>query len=106
CGIEEIKTRDVVGVDHIMWGADYPHVEGTTPYSREALRATFADVPVDECRRIFAGNAAAVYGFDLELLAGVAGRVGPTVEEIHTPLDRYPEGSHLEEHLGLLPTSS
>jgi predicted TIM-barrel fold metal-dependent hydrolase len=86
----EVGDRYRIGVDKIMWGADYPHEEGTTPYSREALRATFFDVPVAECRQMFAGNAGHVYGFDLDALTPVAQRVGPTLEEIHTPLDRAP----------------
>jgi predicted TIM-barrel fold metal-dependent hydrolase len=106
CSIDEIKTRGAIGVDHIMWGADYPHVEGTTPYSREALRATFADVDGDDCRKIFATNAADVYGFDMSFLHGVARNVGPTVQETHTPLERYPERSTLEDHLGPLPARS
>jgi hypothetical protein len=31
-------------------------------------------------------NAAALYGFDLDRLASVAARVGPTVDEIARPL--------------------
>jgi len=26
-------TRKLIGIDRIMWGADYPHVEGTFPNS-------------------------------------------------------------------------
>ena len=32
-----------LGVDRIMWGADYPHSEGSYPYTTEALRVAFAD---------------------------------------------------------------
>jgi hypothetical protein len=32
------------------------------------------------------GNAAALYGFDLDALAPVAARVGPTVAELHDPI--------------------
>jgi len=34
-----------------------------------------------------------VYGFDLEGLAPIAARVGPTVEELRVPLDGTPEGA-------------
>jgi hypothetical protein len=30
------------------------------------------------------GNAAAVYRFDLDKLAGLAERIGPTIEEVHS----------------------
>ncbi len=36
------------GVDKIMWGSDYPHDEGTYPYSREGLRCAYAGVPREE----------------------------------------------------------
>lgn len=89
----EATVRHEVGVERIMWGTDYPHSEGTTPHSREALRATFADIPEDECRAMLAGTAAEVYGFDLEHLAGIAAEVGPTVEELRVPLEAFPAGS-------------
>jgi len=91
---KEVHDRYDVGVDRIMWGTDYPHEEGSTPYSREALRATFFDVPVDECRQMFGYTAAEVYGFDLDALAPVAARVGPTVEEVRVPLDRVPDDTN------------
>jgi predicted TIM-barrel fold metal-dependent hydrolase len=100
---EELSARTLIGVDHVLWGADYPHEEGTHPYTREALRALFADVPDNECRRMLAFNAADLYGFDLEGLLPVAQRIGPSPEELHTPLDHYPEGSTLEVFLGKLP---
>ncbi|MGI8491754.1 MAG: amidohydrolase family protein [Acidimicrobiales bacterium] len=86
----EAKARSVVGVDRIMWGTDYPHEEGTTPYTREALQAAFSDVPEEECRQMLAGTAANVYGFDLDLLTPVAARVGPLVAEVHQPLRAIP----------------
>jgi hypothetical protein len=36
------------------------------------------------------GNAARVYGFDLDLLDAIAAKVGPTVEEIAEPLTEPP----------------
>ena len=81
--------------DRVMWGADYPHPEGTVPFTSAALRATFASIDDDVCRAILSENAAAVYGFDLEALAPVAERIGPRVDEVHTPLETYPDGSLL-----------
>ena len=98
----EIAARTSPGVDHVMWGSDFPHNESTYPFSREALRATFASIPDDECRKMLSENAAAVYGFDLDLLAPIAARVGPLVEETHVPLEEYPAGSHLEFYMGSL----
>ncbi len=69
-----------------MWGADYPHNEGTTPYSHEALRYTFAGVDPLEVRTMLGTTAAKVYDFDLRYLDTLAADIGPTVEEVSRPL--------------------
>ena len=68
----EAVLRHAVGVDRIMWGSDYPHKESSFPFSREALRLTFAKVDPVEVQAMVGGNAARVYGFDL----AAAGRGG------------------------------
>jgi predicted TIM-barrel fold metal-dependent hydrolase len=80
---EEIELRHEINVDAFLWGNDFPHPEGTWPHTRRSLRESFGDVPVDEARRMLATNAAAVYRFDTDKLAGVAARIGPTLEEVH-----------------------
>jgi hypothetical protein len=82
-----------VGVGNLLWGNDFPHPEGTFPYTRELVRRRFHDVPRDEARAILAGNAAALYGVDTAALAPVVERIGPLVDEIHgdTPLQDVPE---------------
>jgi predicted TIM-barrel fold metal-dependent hydrolase len=87
----EVPFADILGVDRIMWGNDFPHPEGTWPHTTEALRHTIHDVPERDCRALLAGNAAPLYGFDLEALTPVAARVGPLVDEVHRPLDARPE---------------
>ena len=84
----DIATRHQVGVDRIMWGADFPHHEGTSPYTLKALRRNFADVPEDEVRRMVGGTAAQVYGFDMDFLQPIADRVGPSVSDLASPLTR------------------
>ena len=44
-------------------------------------------VPEDEVRLMIGQNAAAVYGFDWDLLESLADQHGPTVEEVARPLD-------------------
>jgi predicted TIM-barrel fold metal-dependent hydrolase len=89
CGIgasntrrRELARRYEIGVDNIMWGNDFPHPEGTWPYTREFLKDRFWDIPVDETRKILGLNAAEFYHFDLAKLAPVAERIGPTPEEL------------------------
>jgi predicted TIM-barrel fold metal-dependent hydrolase len=78
----EVAMRDQVGLDNLMWGSDYPHVEGTWPRTRLALRYTFHDVPVNEVRAILGLNAARVFNLDVAALQEVADRIGPTPAEI------------------------
>ena len=60
-----IRLRDVIGVDNMMWGSDYPHSESTFPQSRKILADILAGVPDDEQAKIAGGNTARVYGFDV-----------------------------------------
>jgi len=91
----EAPLRYDVGVDHLMWGADYPHSEGSYPYTTEALRVAFADVDPVEVRKMVETNAAAFYGFDLDQLRVLGDKIGPTVEEVRQSLipDNYPADS-------------
>lgn len=89
----DIEGRDVVGVDHILWGNDYPHYEGCYPYSRENMRLAFSDVDPAEVRRMLGENAAELYGFDLEALRPLAEKVGITPELVAEPLDEIPDST-------------
>jgi predicted TIM-barrel fold metal-dependent hydrolase len=75
-----------VGVDRVMWGADYPHDEGTQPDTTAALRRSFHDWEAADLATLLAGTAATVYGVDLEALAPVAIAHGPRVDEVAEPL--------------------
>ena len=86
----EIADRHVVGVDRILWGSDYPHYEGTFPYTRDALRLTFADIDPAETRLMLGENAANLYGFDLEALAPLAEKLGVTPDAVAEPLAEIP----------------
>ena len=90
---DDCALRQAIGVERIMWGSDYPHLEGTAPFSREAIRRTFAGVPQEEAEAMLGTNAARIYGFDLTALQPLADRVGPTVAEVHAGLDVVPQGA-------------
>ena len=89
----EGQARDRIGVDRYMWGSDYPHHEGSPPFSRESLRRAFAGVEPEVMHRILAANAAEVYGFDLDRLAPLAALHGPTVAELAQPYEGVPPGA-------------
>jgi predicted TIM-barrel fold metal-dependent hydrolase len=88
----ESALRHEVGVERIMWGADYPHSEGSYPFCREALRAAFGSCDPIETQQMVEMNVANLYGFDLEMLRGIGDVIGPTVAEVGTPLpvEEYP----------------
>jgi predicted TIM-barrel fold metal-dependent hydrolase len=94
-GLADAKAaKEVVGIDKFMWGSDYPHDEGTYPFSREALRQVFNTWGEDDMRKILATNAAKLYDFDLAALQPLADKFGPTVEELKEPLTELPEGAN------------
>jgi predicted TIM-barrel fold metal-dependent hydrolase len=84
-GRKDVAARYDVGIDRFMWGSDYPHDEGSYPNTVKAVRRAFHDVDREETAKMLGGNAAALYGFDLEALAPLAATFGPSVEEVHQP---------------------
>jgi hypothetical protein len=79
-----------IGIDRFMWGSDYPHDEGTAPFTREHLRQVFRGWNEDDLRKILTLNAAELYDFDLGALAPLAAQYGPTVAELAEPLTELP----------------
>ena len=59
-----VLTRHLLGVDRLMWGSDYPHTEGTFPFSIQRISQDFAGVPEDETRLMVRNNAAHLYAID------------------------------------------
>jgi predicted TIM-barrel fold metal-dependent hydrolase len=90
-GPDDVAARHVLGPDRFMWGNDYPHDEGTYPFTRENLRALFHDLSPAEMHDILAGNAAKLYDFDLRKLAPLGREFGPTVDELAQPLVSLPD---------------
>ena len=90
---DDCLQRERIGVDHIMWGSDYPHLEGTSPFSEAAIRLTFAGIAASEVQAMLGGNAAELYGFDMEYLSRLAATCGPRADDVATGLDAVPEGA-------------
>jgi predicted TIM-barrel fold metal-dependent hydrolase len=67
---------------HLMWGSDYPHFEGTYPYTKLALRFTYAGVPPQETRAMLGETAIELFQLDGERLRAIADRIGPTVGDL------------------------
>jgi predicted TIM-barrel fold metal-dependent hydrolase len=59
--IPGIRCRDLIGVENLMWGSDYPHFDSTFPDSKGAIARNFEGVPEDEMDLILRGNMVRVY---------------------------------------------
>ena len=69
-----IALRDMIGVDNIMWEADFPHPTSTYPDSQKLIETCLADVPEAERRKMLHENALRVYGLDAAAIADAVGR--------------------------------
>ncbi len=64
-----VMTRSVTGHEAIMWGADYPHMEGTWPNSQKVLGDLFAGIDISPKERadIIGGTAARLFRLQREI---------------------------------------
>ncbi|MFA5883934.1 MAG: amidohydrolase family protein, partial [Acidimicrobiia bacterium] len=63
-----IALRHMIGIDNIMWEADFPHPTSTYPHSRKALETSLAEVPADEQKKMVETNAARLFHIDVAQL--------------------------------------
>lgn len=61
-----IELRHSIGLDNIMWEADFPHPTSTYPHSRKAIEASLAGVPALEQQMLLQTNAARAFGLALD----------------------------------------
>ena len=59
-----IRMRDVIGVDTLLWGSDYPHQESTFPRSRQIVEEILAGCTEEEKAKIARENTARIYHFN------------------------------------------
>lgn len=57
------------GAAPLLWGADFPHEEGTFPRSREVVARLAAGLSTDDAAAIFGHTAAGLFGFGADVLA-------------------------------------
>jgi predicted TIM-barrel fold metal-dependent hydrolase len=91
----EARTAVEDGTEsNVLWGRDYPHAEGTWPYTKHSVRMLMEGIPEQAARQMLGLNAVDVFGLDAAKIQTVADRVGPTIEEVMTPLtsDELPGG--------------
>jgi predicted TIM-barrel fold metal-dependent hydrolase len=56
-----VQNRNITGTDSLLWGNDYPHPEGSFPWSQEWIDKQFAGVPEDDIDKMVRGNAARLF---------------------------------------------
>jgi predicted TIM-barrel fold metal-dependent hydrolase len=74
-----IELRHRIGIENILWEADFPHPTSTYPQSRKRIRECLAGVPAGEQRLLLQDNAARVFAID----AGRLGAPERVVYEVH-----------------------
>lgn len=60
-----VLAREFDLIDNIMWANDYPHHEGTWPYSAAAIERTMGALTEDERAKVLGLTAAKFFGFDV-----------------------------------------
>ncbi len=58
-----VQLRQIIGVENMIWGNDFPHSGSAWPKSREFLEQVFSGVPEEDRRKIAFDNAARIFHF-------------------------------------------
>jgi predicted TIM-barrel fold metal-dependent hydrolase len=61
-----LRSRDEIGVEHLLFESDYPHANGTWPHTRAVAHrlCSAAGMGADECARLVRRNAIECYGLE------------------------------------------
>jgi predicted TIM-barrel fold metal-dependent hydrolase len=78
----DIQAKESLGVDKIMFGTDFPHIESTWPNTVDFLRVVLDGVGESDARSILGENAISLYGLDRVELTAIAATVGPLPQEV------------------------
>lgn len=60
-----VELRDRMGVENLLWGNDYPHIEGCWPHSEEQLAIWGKGLNQDEIAKIIGLNSAKLFNIDV-----------------------------------------
>ena len=58
-----LRLLDVLGEETVMWGSDFPHMDGVWPDSQEFIDNELGHLPAKTRAKIVCENAASLYGF-------------------------------------------
>ncbi|MCT2401216.1 amidohydrolase family protein [Novosphingobium mangrovi (ex Huang et al. 2023)] len=60
-----VELRHRMGVDNLLWGNDYPHIEGCWPHSEEQLKVWGKGLTKQEIAKIIGLNSARLFNIDV-----------------------------------------
>lgn len=63
------KLIEHMGVETLMWGSDFPHLDGVWPESQKYIDKQFAGLPAEYVRKITCENAARFYRLPIDSAA-------------------------------------
>ena len=58
-----IRDRDIIGVENLLWGSDYPHPDGVWPDSQDTIQRCLGKLGEGSRRKIVCDNAGKLYWF-------------------------------------------
>ncbi|MBB5986708.1 amidohydrolase family protein [Sphingobium lignivorans] len=64
---------DFYGPDNLLWASDYPHPDSIWPNSHAAIQRQMGHLPPATVRKLTSGNAAKLYGLDIDAAWKAAG---------------------------------
>lgn len=63
--VSAIPTLQHFGYRNVLWGSDYPHLEGTFPHTQQVLQHMFEGVPADVRHRVTLGAFEELFGLTM-----------------------------------------
>jgi predicted TIM-barrel fold metal-dependent hydrolase len=60
-----IELLDRVGVDNLLWGNDYPHIEGSWPNSEKAIASWSKNLTQEQIAKIVGLNSAKLFNIPI-----------------------------------------
>jgi predicted TIM-barrel fold metal-dependent hydrolase len=61
-----MRLLEFYGEDKLLWATDYPHPDSIWPNSRKVIEQTMGHLPPETIRKLTSGNAAKLYGLDID----------------------------------------
>ena len=55
------ETMQVVGVDQILWGSDFPHIRSIGLEAHDTIAELYRDVPSADVEKLIASNVSTLY---------------------------------------------